>query len=241
MELPPGRVRRGQDETTECRGSPAALTPCRALPGRGRARPPAGSALSAGATPAAAPSPHGPRCQSGFHRTFQVRGCGARGQNLRWFRPGSWLLGAGGCAGSAAPLTPASARPRLQGREHSWGLLPARESHFSPFHREQGREIRGTHPHRAALPGPAQSSSPGLPTPVRALETAARLPPSPGCLRPPQPCLPVLAVQTQNHTTKITSLGIAPEGPRQTERAETRRKQMRLDLEARRARSRQTC
>lgn len=47
-------------ETTESRGSPAALTRCRALPGPGRARRPAGSALSAGATPAAAPSRPGP-------------------------------------------------------------------------------------------------------------------------------------------------------------------------------------
>lgn len=51
-----------------------------------------------------------------------------------------------------------------------------------------------------------------------ALGTAAELPPFPRSHPPPQPHLPVLAVHTQNHTTKITSIGIAPEGPRQTRR-----------------------
>lgn len=59
LEFPWGESE-GTSETMEARVSPAALTPCRALPGPGRARQPAGSALSAGATPAAAPSRPGP-------------------------------------------------------------------------------------------------------------------------------------------------------------------------------------
>lgn len=58
--VPLGRVRRERGETAESRGSPAALTPHPALPGRGRARPRARSALSAGATPTAVPSQPSP-------------------------------------------------------------------------------------------------------------------------------------------------------------------------------------
>lgn len=49
-----------------------------------RQRPPAGSAPSAGTTLALTFPCSAGRGQSGFQRTFQVRGCGARGSALRW-------------------------------------------------------------------------------------------------------------------------------------------------------------
>lgn len=117
------------------------------------------------------------------------------------------------------------------------------ESHFSPFHLEQGRDPRDPSiPHRP----PLGQRGARLQVSRRLYGSWAQRSGSPLSLDPsntsphPRPCLPVLVVPTQKHTTKNTSIGIAPEGPRQTGRAEDR-KQMRLDPETRRARSRQTC
>lgn len=126
-----------------------------------------------------------------------------------------------------------------QGATPRGHLPPACKSYFLPFHLEQSREIRGTHPRPS--PDRREALFQVLPTPRWALGTAAGLARFPASLRQPQPCLPVLAVHTQKHTTKITSLGIAPKGPGQTGRVEARKKQMRLDAETRRARSRETC
>lgn len=56
-----------------------------------------------------------------------------------------------------------------------------------------------------------------------------------------QPCLPVLAVHTQNHKTKIKSIGIAPENPRQAGRTNASKKPVLQKAVALWARSRQTC
>lgn len=142
---------------------------------------------------------------------------------------------------SAAPLTPASARPRPPGRGHSSGASSSLGVPLLTLSPEAGQgDLRDlSTPHRASLD--QQSSAPGLLKLMWALGAAQGLPPFLISFRPPQPFLPVLAVHTQNHTTKITSIGIAPEGPGQTGLAEARRKEMRLDLEARKAQSRQTC
>lgn len=148
----------------------------------------------------------------------------------------SWRVRLNGRAPHPCARQAASSGQGAAPRGH---LPPACKSHFSAFHLEQGREIRGTHPR----PSPDRIGAllQVLPTPRWALGTAAGLARFPASLRQPQPCLPVLAVHTQKHTTKITPLGIAPKGPGQSGRVEARKKQMRLDAETRRARSRQTC
>lgn len=67
------------------------------------------------------------------------------------FPPGCPLPAAGGCAPSAAPLTPASTRPRPPGTGHCSGEFSSLSPTFHPFTWSRA-EIRGTHPRLTALP-----------------------------------------------------------------------------------------
>lgn len=118
-------------------------------------RPPARSAPSAGTTLALTFPGSAGRGQSGVQRTFQVRGCGARGSALRW-------------VSTRKPVT-SSKRVRSLGRApHSCvreaacpleGGTPQRhrqtcESRFPPLHPEQGTETRD--PSTPRRPSPDQ-------------------------------------------------------------------------------------
>lgn len=138
-----------------------------------------------------------------FTAPFKFGGVGFAGRTCCGFRPGSRLLAAGGCAGSAAPLTPASARPSLQERGHSWGHLPARESHFSPFYLLQGREIRGTHPRLAPFPDQRGARLQVSRRRCRLWAQRRGSPPSPGCLRPPSRAY--LSWRCTRRTTQLKS------------------------------------
>lgn len=138
-----------------------------------------------------------------FTAPFKFGGVGFAGGTCCGFRPGSRLLAAGGCAGSAAPLTPASARPSLQERGHSWGHLPARESHFSPFYLLQGREIRGTHPRLAPFPDQRGARLQVSRRRCRLWAQRRGYPPSPGCLRTPSRAY--LSWRCTRRTTQLKS------------------------------------
>ena len=201
-------------------------------------RPPAGSAPSAGATPTAAPSPPGGEQGERFPAHLSSSGVWSSPPALRQVstrKPvtSSRRMRALGRAPHSCVREAASPwKGHSSGASSSLGVPPLTLSPGAG--RGDQRDL--SKPHR---PSPDQhSSGPGLPKLVWALGAAPGLPPFHVSFRTPQPFLPVLAVHTQNHTTKITSIGIAPEG--QTGRA-LKPGGKRRDPEARKAQSRQTC
>ena len=115
----PGEESGGDEERDRgIPGTPAALTPRRALPALAA---PAGRKRSlCGCASRRCPFP----ARRGAGRAVSTApvkftGVGLAGPPYRGFPPGSRLLAAGGRARMAAPLTPASARPCPPGRGHS--------------------------------------------------------------------------------------------------------------------------
>lgn len=187
----------GGDEKRGLESQPRPQLPPRAAPACAPAAPacrPEAPPLRVRLLPPPLPPPAGRR-DRGFPCTCQVHGVGFRAVPYYvGFYPkpvaSSWRVRLNGRA-----LTPVPARPRPPGRGCPRGHLPpACKSHFSAFHLEQGREIRGP---IHALPDRRGALLQVLPTPRWALGTAAGLARFPASLRQPQPCLPVLAVHTQ--------------------------------------------
>lgn len=140
-----GRVRRGREEILESQDCPRPSP--RTAPSRARQRPPARSARSAGATPAAAPSP--PSRARGKRLPPHVsssRVWGSRARPAMGFDPEAGYYQQEGAPGRPRPSLLCPPGCILGEGGTLRGHLPACESHFSPFHLERGREIRGTHP-----------------------------------------------------------------------------------------------
>lgn len=88
---------------------------------------------------------------------FKFWGAGLVRSPCSGFRPRCLLLSAGGCARSAAPLTPASARPRPPGMGHCSGALSTLSPTSHPFTRNRAERSEGPIHAAPPSPGPARS------------------------------------------------------------------------------------